>query len=130
MSGKLTNYDNVPLPQDLTEGVDESEWVKLYFLCFAYFCIIYPFNRDLLHVYVLPDSLLPIKTIAGKLKTLKLESGWKISDQLVEINFYKLIGYFSATFQFQGLQLTTSMVIEWRFPTGFKREKCLLHNQV
>ncbi|XP_028401542.1 coronin-7-like [Dendronephthya gigantea] len=26
MSGKLTNYDDVPLPQDLTEGVDESEW--------------------------------------------------------------------------------------------------------
>lgn len=80
MSGKLTNYDNVPLPQDLSEGVDESEWVRLYyFLCFAYFCLIYPFL-----VYVLPDSLLPVKTITGKLKTLKLESGWKISDQLVE----------------------------------------------
>lgn len=26
MSGKLTNYDSVPLPQDLSEGVDESEW--------------------------------------------------------------------------------------------------------
>ena len=30
MSGKLTNYDNVPLPQDLSEGVDESEWVRTY----------------------------------------------------------------------------------------------------
>ena len=29
MSGKLTNYDNVPLPQDLAEGVDDSEWVRL-----------------------------------------------------------------------------------------------------
>lgn len=29
MSGKLTNYDNVPLPQDLSEGVDESEWVSV-----------------------------------------------------------------------------------------------------
>jgi hypothetical protein len=28
MSGKLTNYDDVPLPQDLSEGVDESEWVS------------------------------------------------------------------------------------------------------
>ena len=27
MSGKLSNYDGVPLPQDLTEGVEESEWV-------------------------------------------------------------------------------------------------------
>jgi hypothetical protein len=28
MSEKLTNYDDVPLPQDLSEGVDESEWVR------------------------------------------------------------------------------------------------------
>ncbi len=28
MSDKLTNYDNTPLPQDISEGVDESEWVR------------------------------------------------------------------------------------------------------
>ena len=29
MSGKLSNYDNVPLPQDYSEGVDENEWVGI-----------------------------------------------------------------------------------------------------
>ena len=38
MSGKLSNYDNVPLPQDLSEGVDESEWVGIDFFKNGGFC--------------------------------------------------------------------------------------------